>query len=340
MSDLLFAEDGRKPALGGATRTERLPEPSRWKLMIIDDDPDVHTLSTLVLRTFRFEGRGLEFLHGYSRVDAERLMCEHPDTAVLLLDVVMESDQAGLEVVRFIRETLRNRFVRIILRTGQPGHAPEQRVILDYDINDYKEKTDLTDIRLTTAVITALRSYRDMMVIEQNRQGLQKIIQATGSLFEPRSIRKLANGVLTQLVSILGLDESALYAQASGFAVNGDSGRLLLYAGTGRFVDRIGEPVEAVVDGDTLALVHRAMEQRESLFDDDRFVGYFRTGQGSVNLLYLRGIGPFCEWDRELIRLYSSNVGLAFDHVLLNREIFGALGRGEPVAMKEIFADH
>ncbi|MBF0260867.1 MAG: DUF3369 domain-containing protein [Magnetococcales bacterium] len=337
MSDLLFADEAAPRPSDGAGRASK---PQTWKLMIVDDDPDVHALSTMVLRTFRFEGRGLRFLHGYSRADAERLMCENPDTAVLLLDVVMESDQAGLEAVHFIRQTLRNRFVRIILRTGQPGHAPEQRVILDYDINDYKEKTDLTDIRLTTAVITALRSYRDMMVIEQNRQGLQKIIQATGSLFEPRSIRKLANGVLTQLVSILGLDESALYAQASGFAVNGDSGRMVLYAGTGRYRDRIGETVEAVVDADTLALIHRSLENRESLFEGERFVGYFQTRQGSVNLLHLRGVGPFEEWDRELIRLYSTNVGLAFDHVLLNREIFGALGRGEPVAMAEIMADH
>ncbi|MBF0213663.1 MAG: DUF3369 domain-containing protein [Magnetococcales bacterium] len=290
--------------------------------MIIDDDPDVHALSTLVLRQFRFEGRGVTFVHGYSRDDAERLMREHPDTAVLLLDVVMESDQAGLEAVRIIRETLKNRFVRIILRTGQPGYAPEQRVILDYDINDYKEKTDLTDIRLITAVITSLRSWRDMMIIEHNRQGLQKIIHATGSLFEPRSIKKLAAGVLTQLVSNLGLDESALYAQASGFAVNEDGGRMLLYAGTGRFSDRVGEPLEQVVDETTLTIIRQVLARGESLFAEDLFVGFFRTRQGSVNLLHLKGIGNLETWDQELIRLYAANVGLAFDNVLMNREIF------------------
>ncbi|MBF0340395.1 MAG: DUF3369 domain-containing protein [Magnetococcales bacterium] len=317
VNDLLFADDPTpRPA-------ERVRDAKPWKLMIVDDDPDVHSLSCLVLRSFRFEGRGLEFVHGYSRDDAERLMREHPDTAVLLLDVVMESDQAGLEAVRCIRETLKNRFVRIILRTGQPGYAPEQRVILDYDINDYKEKTDLTDIRLTTAVITSLRSYRDMMVIEHNRRGLQKIIHATGSLFEPRSIKKLAAGALTQLVSILGLDESALYAQASGFAVNDASGgRMVLYAGTGRFSERVGEPLESVVEPATMELIRQAIENRASLFADNLFLGYFQTRQGSVNLLYLRGIGSLEEWDQELIRLYSANVGLAFDNVLMNREIF------------------
>ncbi|MBF0614382.1 MAG: DUF3369 domain-containing protein [Magnetococcales bacterium] len=317
-NDLLFADDAASEKL----RLTGVRQRSPWKLMIIDDDPDVHALSCLVLRHFRFEERGLNFLHGHSRVDAERLMQEHPDTAVLLMDVVMESDQAGLDAVRHIRNVLKNRFVRIILRTGQPGFAPEQKVILDYDINDYKEKTDLTDIRLTTAVITSLRSYRDLMIIERNRQGLQKIIHATGSLFEPRSITKLATGVLTQLVSILGLDESALYAQASGLAVNEERGRMLLYAGTGSFSERVGEPLESVVDESTLAFFQRALHEQESQFAEDLFVGYFRTRQGSVNLLHLKGIGKLESWDEELIRLYAANVGLAFDNVLMNREIF------------------
>ncbi|MBF0189639.1 MAG: DUF3369 domain-containing protein [Magnetococcales bacterium] len=317
---LLFADD--PGPVGGKSPAAPARNLRPWKVMIVDDDPDVHALSCLVLRQFSFEGRGLAFVHGYSRLDAQRLMAEHPDTAVLLLDVVMESDHAGLEAVGFIRETLKNRFVRIILRTGQPGYAPEQKVILDYDINDYKEKADLTDIRLTTAVITSLRSFRDMMIIEHNRRGLKKIIQATGSLFEPRSIKKLAAGALTQLVSILGLDESALYAQASGLAVNGDSGSLLLYVGTGHFSDRVGEPLENVVDPATLESIHQSLERQESLFENDCFLGYFRTRQGSVNLLLLKGIGSLEEWDRELVRLYAANVSLAFDNVWMNREIF------------------
>ncbi|MBF0293649.1 MAG: DUF3369 domain-containing protein [Magnetococcales bacterium] len=312
---LIFAEDS-----AGDQVAEREPDP--WKLMIIDDDRDVHALSRLVLRNFRFEGRTLRFIEGYSGSDAQRLIQEHPDTAVLLLDVVMETDQAGLDVVRFIRETLGNRLVRIILRTGQPGFAPQQQVIMDYDINDYKEKIDLTDLRLVTAVITSLRSFRDLMIIEHSRQGLRKIIHATGSLFEVRSIKTLATGVLTQLVSILGLDESALYAQASGFAVNGESGLMRLYAGTGRFAACEGLPLEEAVDQEVLGQVRQALEREESLFFGNAYVGCFRTMQGSVNLLYLKGMGDLGEWDQELIRLFAANVGLAFDNLLMHREIF------------------
>ncbi len=135
--------------------------------MIVDDDSSTHEVTDLVLEDFRFEGRRLKVINGYSGAQACELMKRHPDTAVLLLDVVMESDHAGLEAVKYIREQLKNRFVRIILRTGQPGQAPESRVISQYDINDYKDKSDLTALKLNTAMIVALRSYQDLKRIQK-----------------------------------------------------------------------------------------------------------------------------------------------------------------------------
>ena len=96
----------------------------------------------------------------------------------------METDDAGLKVARWIRQDLKNPFVRIILRTGQPGKAPERDVIIDYDINEYKEKTELTVQKLFTTITSALRSYRDLRIIEKNRYGLEQIIKASACLFE------------------------------------------------------------------------------------------------------------------------------------------------------------
>ncbi|MDH5181989.1 MAG: PAS domain-containing protein, partial [Gammaproteobacteria bacterium] len=138
-----------------------------WKVMIIDDDEVVHQVTLLVLSDFKFQGRSVKIIQGYSGKECRSLLEEHPDTAVLLLDVVMESDNAGLETVSYIRENLKNRFVRIILRTGQPGQAPEREVISRYDINDYREKTDLTTQKLYTALTTALRAYSDLREIEK-----------------------------------------------------------------------------------------------------------------------------------------------------------------------------
>lgn len=121
-----------------------------WKVLVVDDEPEIHQVTRLVLGNFRFADRPLQLISAYSSSEAEALLREHADTAVMLLDVVMETDQAGLDLVRIVRERLKNQFVRIVLRTGQPGQAPEHEVVAAYDINDYKEKTELTAQKLST----------------------------------------------------------------------------------------------------------------------------------------------------------------------------------------------
>ena len=147
---LLFADDAPAPTVPTA------PDP--WKILIVDDEAEVHDVTRLVLSGFQFKGRGLCFLDAFTGGEARQLLAQHPDIALILLDVVMEENDTGLALVKYIREELGNRFVRIILRTGQPGQAPEERVIVEYDINDYKEKTELTAQKLVTTVVAALRT--------------------------------------------------------------------------------------------------------------------------------------------------------------------------------------
>ncbi len=172
MSDdeLVFAEDEDSPGADAPG--------APWKLLVVDDDEEIHSVTTLTLANFEFEGRRLEFLHADSGAEAREILARHPDIAMVLLDVIMETDDAGLEVARYIREELGNRFVRIVLRTGQPGQAPERRVITGYDINDYKEKTELTSTKLYTVVYTGLRAYRDMVDLDRTRSALEAKVAA------------------------------------------------------------------------------------------------------------------------------------------------------------------
>ena len=164
--ELLFAEEEATPAV----------EATPWKVLIVDDEPAVHQVTELALRDLRYEDRPLCFLHAYSREQAQQLLPDHKDLAVVLLDVVMEEDDSGLQLVRYIREELENHMVRIILRTGQPGQAPEFDVILAFDINDYKTKEDLTSVKLFTAMIVALRSYCDLLRIEHGKNHLEHLV--------------------------------------------------------------------------------------------------------------------------------------------------------------------
>jgi len=312
--DLIFADEDTSTASG--------PVDVCWKVMIVDDEKEIHNVTRLVLEGFEFSGRGLEFVSAYSAAEAKVLLAEHPDTAMILLDVVMEDSEAGLKLARYIRETLRNRTVRIVLRTGQPGQAPEERVIVEYDINDYKSKTELTASKLFTTVVAALRAYRDIKTLETNKRGLETILKASASIFEARAIEQFSAGVLTQLISLLQLEEDAVFCKASGFAAMRNDGCFKILSGTGSYSNCVNLPVEQVVPEDIMQILQRARTQKRELFlDDNRYVGYFCSENGSENLLYLQGWQQLSQWDRYLLEIFCANVAIAYDNISLNNEI-------------------
>jgi transcriptional regulator with GAF, ATPase, and Fis domain len=148
---------------------------SDWQILIVDDEQEVHEVTTLALRGARFQGRGLSFRHARSSTEAREQLATHPDLALVLLDVVMETDDAGLQIVRHIRESMRNELVRIVLRTGQPGQAPETTIITTFDISDYRTKTELTSTRLFTTVVGALRAHAQLSAAEAQRRELARL---------------------------------------------------------------------------------------------------------------------------------------------------------------------
>ena len=163
-----------------------------WKILIVDDEKDIHDVTTLTLKRLKYEDRGLKFIHAYSALEAREKLIEHKDIAVALLDVVMEHDTAGLDLVRSIREEYHNDVVRIVLRTGNPGLAPEEEVTLKYDINDYRGKTELTAQNLRSAIITSLRSYKAINTIKILNYEIditqKELIYSLGEIAESRGL--------------------------------------------------------------------------------------------------------------------------------------------------------
>lgn len=292
-----------------------------WKIMIIDDDVSVHNVTKLALRNFTFEGRKIQFISGYSGKDAQRLMREHPDTAILLLDVVMEEDDAGLKVARYIRKELNNPFVRIILRTGQAGQAPEEKVIIEYDINDYKEKTELTARRLFTTIVAALRAYRDIMTINANRRGLEKIIDASASIFKIQSMSKFASGILAQLVSLLGLNKNSLYCHASGFAAARNDDKFLILAATGDFEQYLNQNIADVLPAAIYDQLIQVFAAKQSMYFGNHYIGYCHSTTSSESIIYLGGLHHLTEVEKDLVTVFFNNVSTAFDNIYLNQEL-------------------
>ena len=165
---MVFAEDNNEPAA----------DYQYWNVLIVDDDPEIHKVTQLALRDFNFQNHKLKFISAHSAREAKPILDSNPDIALVLLDVVMETDDAGLTLVHYIRDTLQNHLVRIVLRTGQAGQAPEQKVVQDYDINDYRAKTELTVQRLTTTVLSALRAYTAIADLAKLNDTLEAKVQA------------------------------------------------------------------------------------------------------------------------------------------------------------------
>ncbi|MCV6636334.1 HD domain-containing phosphohydrolase [Candidatus Albibeggiatoa sp. nov. NOAA] len=209
-----------------------------WKILIVDDEPDVHAITRLNLKSFDFAEKNLTFLQAMSAKEAKEILQTEENIAVALVDVVMEEEDAGLKLVEYIRNDLGNKMIRLVIRTGQPGVAPERLVVDRYDIDDYKDKTELTAQKLYTTIRSALKSYRDLSTINANRIGLRKILDAASGLHQPQSMSQFFDGILTQIIGLCNLGENNLISTiSSGLVITSSDERIEVQAGTGRFAN-------------------------------------------------------------------------------------------------------
>lgn len=313
--------DAEEDDSGGGKELDGEISKNKWKVLIVDDEQGIHDITTLSLEGFVFDNKGVEFIQAYSGEQAKQLIKENSDVALILLDVVMETDDAGLEVVKYIRDVLSNHFVRIVLRTGQPGQAPEEDVILNYDINDYKEKSELTTRKLFTTLVSALRSYRDIVTIEANRVGLEKIVDASSSLFEVQSMTKFVSGVMTQLLSILCLSDNSMFFRFSAFLTDDNYYNPVILAGTGSYADKAGCKIKDIVDLQILEMIKSATKDRVNVFNNNRAIIYFQNKNKIASIIYIESDRKFNEWDIKYIEIFCSKVSIAFDNVYLYKKV-------------------
>lgn len=292
-----------------------------WKILIVDDEKDIHKMTQLVLNSVTFADRPLEFLNAYSGKEAIEILNRYDDIAVIILDVVMEGSESGLEVVEHIRKKLKNKITRIILRTGQPGSAPEEKVITEYDINDYKEKNELTKQKLFTSLITAIRSYRDISSIEKSREELHKIVIAGAKIFQLQSMKDFCQAVLQQLTYLLNIDNPAMHLQTNGFAATYTENDFVVIASTGKFSSKYGAIGKNIIPKELIPEIQAVIESEKSQYRNKWYIGYFKTNQKIINIVCIENNEPMDDLALDLVKLFSMDVGVAFNNFYLNKEI-------------------
>jgi signal transduction histidine kinase/CheY-like chemotaxis protein len=302
------------------------PAAAGWKVAVIDDDPAVHEGTRFALYDYSLHGQGIEIISAHSAAEGRALMQAQPDIAVVLLDVVMETEDAGLRLVDYIRTELKNETVRIILRTGQPGQAPERRVIVDYDINDYKAKTELTADKLFTALTAALRGYQQLQRLIATRRGLEMIIEGASTLFDFKSMQRLAEGVLTQLATLIN-------AECGGILVLRDSAsdpeKFAILAGSGCYRHFAGTTGAGALEPVLRDAVTEAFQRRAHKFHSALSVLYVETASSREVIVLLETKRPLSDTDRSLVEVFCSRLSVAFDNVILYEQLNDATVRLE-----------
>jgi diguanylate cyclase (GGDEF)-like protein len=309
--DLVFLDEPVSPV----GTTDHPSAQHAWRVLIIDDDADVHTATTFALNNLEMQHRPLTFLHAYSAAEARQLLKHESDIAVILLDVVMEHDDAGLKLVRYIREERGMTDTRIILRTGQPGYAPEMDAIRDYDINDYKTKSELTRIKLFTAVTAAIRSYEQIRAINASRRGLDLIVQASNELTALQGLQNFGAGVLKQLAGLLETKPNGLLCVQDD-ARESDH-QYFIVASTGDYAALTNKPLADVGDAHVIQTMKRAINERRNIYADTFAALYFTGNAGREFGAYLTTDSPIDEVDQRLLDVFCSNVSVGLDNVML-----------------------
>lgn len=314
-NDLWMVDDTAEQSEGLALKYAR-----PWKVLIVDDEPDVHSMTRLALRDLRYRGRPLEMWSAYSAVEGFKLLSEHPDTCIVLLDVVMETDDAGLRLARRIRGELGNTLVRIVLRTGQPGQAPEEQVIVDYDINDYKSKTELTSRKLFVVITAALRTYESLLVIELSRQGLRRILKGTENLYQYSSLQEFSSGVLSQVSAILDVGADGMLCAKRISRAHNDDHEFEVVAGVGQYAQL---PTQGLLSHEHpfSPLVKKAFETKRNCYEHPYDVLHFSTQNGYRFVIVFTPPWPLEDYQKDLLGVFCDRMASAFDNLYLYQQL-------------------
>lgn len=281
-----------------------------WNVMIIDDDRSVHEATKYALSGFRFLDKTIKWYDAYSASEAQEILEKERDMAILFLDVVMETDHAGLTFAKWFRDEQINSSTRIILRTGQPGQAPERQIIVNYDLHDYKTKTELSSDKLFTTTVSALRSYNDISRLEATKAGLEGVINASKDLFQMQSMYEYSKNVLSQIGSILDIRSSGIICAQSK-----KNSEWELLAQTGTFNNDFEQILTIITDC--------ATKDNEE-FESDHMVKILAETTDLRYAIYLEPLDQLNDIQLQMLLMFCTNISIGISNIKLYNNLLNA----------------
>jgi response regulator RpfG family c-di-GMP phosphodiesterase len=285
-----------------------------WKVALIDGEQQVHEVIQKVLKSTLIDDQPLQFLTAHSAEDGLRLFQIHSDIALAFINVVLESDNAGLELIHHIRNDLHNHATRIVLHTGQPGTVPEEPVIRMYDINDYKSKEELTDTKIKTCVYSAIRSYRDIFTIEASKRGMQNVIAASNSVLRSHSLHQFGKAIISHTVQLFNIKTAEIYLVSQHVDLFGDT-ELMLLAATTDYVKYNTKWDTAILPTEVKNAILTTFHNQQPSVTNEIFIGYYQTNKNTQSVLYARFHEAHSVKQDETLKLFAANIALIFQNL-------------------------
>ncbi|PKG39965.1 bifunctional diguanylate cyclase/phosphodiesterase [Psychromonas sp. Urea-02u-13] len=292
----------------------------KWKIAIIDDDQGVHDVTKLALSGVKILGRKIEFISALSGEEGRLLLKDNPDCAVILLDVVMETSDAGLELADKIRNELLMDNVQIILRTGQPGYSPEEEIISRYEINDYKTKNELTRDKLFTSIATAIRSYNHLRALDESKKGLRNVIEASASLMKERSVHDFASGVLQQINALFNLSSQGIFCVSQSPSdgpielIDESDSQYFVVATSPSFHDFYGKDLQDISNSHEVEIAQNTLINKQNQIQENLCSLYLSTPSGWEGVVVINSPLSLNEVDEELLKLFCLNISLGLEN--------------------------
>ncbi|WCM95095.1 DUF3369 domain-containing protein [Acidovorax sp. NCPPB 2350] len=292
----------------------------RWRVLVVDGDLDVHATAHAALEGLELMGRALACLHAHTSEEARAMLLGEPDVAVVLLGMAWERVGVGLDLLDFVRHTAGLRNTRIVLCTAQAGQMPDQDMLLRFDINDYRAKSELTPGRLLPVVLTSIRSYEQRCSIEASRRSLELIVRSSAALLEATDLQAFASSVIVQLAALLGVPERGIVCALNGSTAE----RCQVVAATGPFAGLIGQTLGAMPDSRWQRLLCRALKFGHNIHGDEGGIALYigsRNERGMV--VFVDTPGPHRALDSPLLDVFTVNLST----LLHNRDLLDRLHR-------------
>ncbi|SDG08315.1 putative bifunctional diguanylate cyclase/phosphodiesterase [Phytopseudomonas seleniipraecipitans] len=289
-----------------------------WHILTVDDDAGFQRATAFAISEMEILGRRIEITQAFSNREAAMMLAEQRDFALVLLDVVMETEDAGLRLVKTLREVIGNAEIRIVLLTGEPGMAPVQEVMRDYDINDYWSKSELSAERLRTVLTTGLRSYTQLKATARARRGLQMIVESSNALFCSKNTRELSAKILSEIASLLDLQAEGIVCVKAKEPSPGALTNAHVISASGRFYSSIDSDLDSLKDDAVAGALRCSLQKQATLRFDDCTVLFFpRFQAGADYACYVATERTLDDTELELLEVFSASISRGLYNVAL-----------------------